>query len=129
MAASALAKKLRLQPDQRVLIRNAPDGYADLLAPLPDGIEIATSNRGTFDFAHFFVRTSSELQKITGQLARLAQADPLLWVSYPKKTSGLESDLSRDILAEIVMAAGLRTVALISVDNTWSAMRLRAAST
>ncbi|HSJ53033.1 MAG TPA: hypothetical protein VLC52_04730 [Anaerolineae bacterium] len=127
METSALATKLRLQPGHRVLLLNAPEGYLDRLRPLPEGVELADTAGGKFDFVHLFARNSTDLAWMARQAVEAIEYDGVLWVSYPKKSAGVESDLNRDIRWEILEEAGLRPVTQVSIDDVWSALRFRPA--
>jgi hypothetical protein len=127
MEASALARKLRLQPGHRVLILNAPEGYVDRLRPLPQGVELADTAGGEFDFVHLFARNSTDLAWMVRQALESIKYDGLLWVSYPKKSAGVATDLSRDVFWTALEGDGLRPVMQVSIDDTWSALRFRPA--
>lgn len=123
--ATPLSKKLRMHTVQRALILNAPQGYLESLEELPEGIEISEQAEGKSEFVHLFVKDSAEYKDL-GQIAFEAVAyDGLLWISYPKKSAKIESDLSRDILWEMTKESGFRPVTQISIDATWSALRFR----
>ena len=127
METSALAKKLRLQPGLRALILNAPDGYVERLRPLPEGVELAHTAGGKFDFVHLFARNSSDLAWMARQAVEAIEYDGVLWISYPKKSAGVETDLNRDVFWDALEEDGLRPVSQVSIDDTWSALRFRPA--
>jgi len=127
MEVSALARKLRLQPGLRVLILNAPEGYLDRLRPLPEGIELAEVAGGEFDFVHLFARNSAELARMAPQALKSIKYDGVLWISYPKKSAGVDTDLSRDVFWTALEEDGLRPVTQVSIDDIWSALRFRPA--
>jgi len=118
---SELIKKLRLSAGQRALVLNAPEGYLDRLGDLP----VAGEPAGTFDFVQLFVRTQAELEQQGPAAYQAVRYDGLLWICYPKKSAGVESDLSRDVVWEIVAQSGLRPVTQVSIDAIWSALRFR----
>jgi hypothetical protein len=125
MTTAGLHKKLRILPGQRMLVINAPPGYLDAIGGLPEGSALEQSGKGPFDFVHLFVREAAELETM-GPAARSAVTyDGILWFSYPKLSSGVASDLSRDIVARIGSGLGLRAVAQVSIDEVWSAIRFR----
>ncbi|NIW46720.1 MAG: hypothetical protein GWN30_18780, partial [Gammaproteobacteria bacterium] len=76
-------------------------------------------------FVHVFVRNSGDFDTYCDMAVDAVNYDGLLWMSYPKKSSGVESDLSRDILCEMMKETGMRPVMQIAVDDTWSALRFR----
>lgn len=127
MAKTPLIKKLRMQPGQRMLIINAPEDYIDQVGDLPEGVEVAEKPAGTFDFVQLFVKTLADLRSNSPAALEAVKYDGLLWMSYPKKSSKLESDLSRDMIWAEVAESGWRPVPQVSVDDVWSAMRLRPA--
>ena len=125
MAKTPLSKKLRIQPGQRILILNAPDGCLEELEPLPDDVELKDSADGKFDFVHLFARNSAELERLGPVAIEVVKYDGVLWLSYPKRSSKVETDLTRDKGWDIVTGAGLRPVTQISVNDIWSALRWR----
>jgi len=114
-----------MQPDQRVLILNEPEGYMEELGPLPDDIELADVAEGVFDFVHLFVKDSAELERLGAVALEAVKHDGLLWASYPKRSSKVQTDLTRDKGWDILTSAGLRPVTQISVNEIWSALRWR----
>ena len=96
-----------------------------LLKDLPDDVEVVHALAGELDVIHVFVATAETLQKQMPDLLKNMKADIILWVSYPKTSSDIESDLKRDRVADIVQEDGLKAVAQISVDEDWSAIRFK----
>ncbi|MBN1246758.1 MAG: hypothetical protein JXC32_03830 [Anaerolineae bacterium] len=123
-----LVKKLRLLPGQRALILNSPEGYVEGLGELPEGVALSHEAGGdTFDFVHLFVKHSEEFAAL-GPVARHAiKYDGMLWISYPKRSAKVQTDLSRDAMWGLLTDAGMRPVSQISIDDTWSAVRFRPA--
>ena len=114
-----------MPPGQRVLILNAPEGHLDELGPLPEGIELARAPGGILDFVHVFAKDLEELEKLVPVAAEAVKHDGLFWVSYPKRSSSVESDLSRDVVWKAVAKTGRRPVTQVSVNEVWSAIRFR----
>lgn len=129
MTQSTLAKKLQIKPSHRVLLLGAPDGHAASLEPLPEGATVATAARGTFDVVHLFVRQARDLEKSAPKAIAAVKEGGLLWISYPKKSSGVETDLTRDIGWKVVEDAGWGGVAQVAIDETWSALRFKPEAT
>jgi hypothetical protein len=124
MSGSTLAKKLLVKPGYRAALVNAPAGFAKRLEPLPESASVAEGAGPGNDLVLAFARDRTELVRVASSAARLVKPDGLLWICYPK---GGKSDLSRDVLWDILSREGLTGVTLVSVDQTWSAMRFRAA--
>ena len=125
MADSILAKKMKLKPGQRAAIIQAPSGYAEALQPLPENVEIAQQLEGQFDWVQLFVKNQAELEKWLPQVVAALRPASLLWVTFPKGSSKIQTDLTRDKGWDAVQRADLKWINLISVDETWSAFSLR----
>lgn len=125
MTTSALGKKLQIKPGDRVLLLDAPEGFAASLDPLPEGAAIATAARGRFDVVHLFVRDSRALSRSAAKALNAVADGGVLWIAYPKKSSGVETDLTRDVGWKVVEEAGWGGVAQVAIDEVWSALRFR----
>ena len=125
MPESTLAKKLKLKAGHRAAILNAPEGYLEQLRPLPDGVELLDHVEGKVDWAQLFVRNKSELDRMAPQVIAALKPESLLWISFPKGTSKIQTDLSRDKGWDSLKQADLKWINLVSVDETWSAFSLR----
>ena len=119
------ARKLRLGPGQRLLVIEAPPAIEALLGPLPAGASFSSTEPSP-DVTLLFATDVASLERHLLEAARVAADDPMLWVAYPKRGGAVTSDLDRDGLAAATeRIAALTGVALVSLDATWSAMRLR----
>jgi hypothetical protein len=125
MPVTSLVNKMKLKPNQRAVIVNAPEGYREELSPLPDGVTIANTLEGTFDWVQIFVRNKAELDQLAPQIVSALKPDSLLWLSFPKGTSKIQTDLTRDKGWDVLQQTDLKWVNLISVNETWSAFALR----
>ncbi len=125
METASLIKKLRIQPGQRLLILNIPEGYISTLGQLPEGVEVIDMPNGVFDFVQVFVKSISELEKQAPVAIKAVKYDGLLWICYPKQSSGIKTDINRDTGWSVVQKAGLRPVTQVAIDDTWSALRFR----
>jgi hypothetical protein len=124
-ADSGLIKKLLLKPGQKAAVLNPPAGYLEGLGPLPEGAELVARPNAPLDFVHLFVRDKDELDKLTPQAIRLLKDDGIFWVSYPKGSAKVKTNLNRDKLWKFMKGHGFDGVAMVSIDETWSAMRFR----
>ena len=125
MANSGIAKKLRIKPDQRVLIINSPEGYVDDLSKELETGQIDQVAKGEYEFVQVFALNSEQLDEQIQLALDVVVFDGLLWVSYPKGSSRVETDLNRDIIWERLASRGIRPVTQVSIDKVWSAMRFR----
>lgn len=121
MEDAALIKKLLIKPTYRCIVLNSPDGYLPRLGTLPleDNLE------GKFDFIYLFARNKDEVDEFGPAVVEAIKPEGVLWISYPKGSSKIKSDISRDKGWDTIREKGFQGVSLISVDDTWSAMRFR----
>jgi Bacteriocin-protection, YdeI or OmpD-Associated len=125
MPDKSVAQKLLLKPNQRAFAVNAPRGLAALLGDLPSGAKLVKAASPAADLVLLFARDRAELGvHAPAALAAVGEAT-LFWIAYPKKTSAVATDLSRDEGWEAIHAGGYEGVAIAAVDETWSAMRFR----
>jgi len=123
----SVAQKLALKPGLKFLLLNAPPGYEEHLGPLPEGVKRETSAGGIADVIQVFMASRKELESSLPRLKKRVVSTGTIWVTYPKGTSKLKSDLNRDSIREYAATIGLETVAIFSVDEDWSALRLKVA--
>lgn len=126
---SDLAKKLRILPGKRVLTLSAPDSISEILGPLPDKASLSSRGSGVFEVVMFFVTDSKSLEKGLSRAISFVGPETVFWICYPKKTSGVKTDLSRDVGWNLVTEAGFGGVTQIAIDQTWSALRFKLEST
>jgi hypothetical protein len=125
MAASPLTKKLLIKPNYSVAILNAPEGYVDSLGELPDGVKVADTVVGAHDLVQVFVYSLTDLEARFDTAQRAVKNGGLLWVTYPKKTGTIKTDIHRDNGNAYAATQGWEGVAMIAIDDTWSAMRFK----
>jgi hypothetical protein len=119
-----LVDKLGIKPGTRIAILNAPRGYRATLGTLPPGVVVASAPRGTFPFIQFFTRSRSLLQTKLDMLLRALEPDGALWISWPKKASGVATDMTEDAVREIALPVGLVDIKVAAVDDVWSGLKL-----
>lgn len=123
-----LKEKFQLKNVTKLAVRNAPEGYAKILADGMEGIEIVCGSEAAADALLLFVNNLAEAQALApGAVAAVAPAKPegVLWIAYPKGGSGVKTDVNRDKLWPVVQDLGWRPVRQVAIDNVWSAMRFR----
>lgn len=125
MSESALAKKMKLKPRSRAAVVDAPDGYLDELGPVPEGAVLSDRLEGPHDWIQVFVTNKAELDSAAPAAIDALALDGLLWFAFPKGSSRIQTDLTRDQGWESVLAADLKWVGLISVNDIWSAFGMR----
>lgn len=91
------------------------------------GTELATAPEGTYDFVQAFVKSKAELDRLATIAIKVAKPGALVWITYPKKSGAIKTDITRDSGWDPVFAVGWLGVALVAIDTTWSAFCIRPA--
>lgn len=121
-SGTPLAKKLGIKADHRLLLVRAPDGFRDTLAPLPPGVVVRTQARATADVIVFFATRTRDLDRLEPLARRLDPAGGL-WVGWPKKASGVATELAFDAVRTAGLSIGLVDNKVCAIDDTWSGLR------
>ena len=121
-AGTPLFKKLGIKDGSRVSLVDAPQRFEAKLGNLPEGVLLQRSDNAPSDLTLWFVTSNEYLQDRIHSMRRSIGKDGL-WVIWPKKTSGMQSDLSQVIVRRIGMDAGLVDYKIASIDETWSGLR------
>ena len=122
-STTPLAKKLGIKAKYRVALVNEPPDFRRELVGLPEGVRFVTSVQASLDVIVFFVRSQRELIQNFPRLAsRLAPAG-MLWIAWPKKASGVITDLSDNSVRQIGLDAGLVDVKVCAVNEIWSGLK------
>ncbi|WP_428330787.1 YdeI/OmpD-associated family protein [Mucilaginibacter sp.] len=122
---SIIAKKLQIKPGKRWLFYSAPDNYLAALEPLPEGVTTDFYIEDEHDGIQLFVINRDELSTSLGMIARVLKPDTIFWITYPKKSSGSNSDLQIMGNWDSLDKYGLQVVAAISIDHFWTALRIK----
>jgi hypothetical protein len=123
-SGTPLAKKLGIKPGSRIHAANAPGHYLKLVAPLPEGVKVLPRLSGDADIVHLFSTSKSDLaKKLRAVLAKL-KVNGAIWVSWPKKSSKVATDISEDTVRELALPLGLVDIKVCAVDDVWSALKL-----
>lgn len=123
-SGTPLTQKLGIKAGQKVITLGAPPGYRKLLSPMPDGVSFATNAEPKATFLHLFVVKRATLEKELKRLRKLIADTGVLWVSWPKKSSGVKTDITEDVIREICLPLGFVDIKVCAVDDTWSGLKL-----
>ena len=118
-----LSQKLGIKPGMQVVALGAPGSYAELLGELPPGARVHSRLPRTTRFIHRFVSRRQELQADFNRLAGSLADNGTLWISWPKKSSGVATDLSEDVVRELGLPLGLVDVKVCAIDQVWSGLK------
>ena len=123
-SGTPLAKKLGIGEGARVCTTHAPRDYRALLEPLPPGVRFTTRMSRDVRVAHLFTRRRAELRRWLVTMRRALAPEAALWVSWPKRSSGMETEVTADAIRELALPLGLVDVKVCAVDETWSGLKL-----
>lgn len=123
-SGTPLAKKLGFRPGDRVRIENAPENYDALVSPLPDGVTVSTRLRSAIDVCHLFVDRRKALAIRLPVIRDMITPDGTIWVSWPKKSSGVASDIVEGDIRSLALPIGLVDIKVCAIDEVWSGLKL-----
>jgi hypothetical protein len=122
-SGTPLPKKLGIKPGSRVCMANAPPEVRSELSAALAGCEHVADAKPPLDFAMVFTKSKAELAKEFQRLSKRLAPAGMLWVSWPKKSSGVATDLNGNIVREIGLAAGLVDVKVCAITDVWSGLK------
>jgi len=117
-------KKLGIKPGIKALIIGEPKEYFDWIAPLPEGSKFTGKTPSTeIDIAHLFVKDFKTFTKLYRETKKVLKKDGMMWISWPKKSSGVATDLDENVIRDFGLKNGLVDVKVCAVDETWSGLK------
>ena len=122
-SGTPLPKKLGVKPNQRIALVNAPTDFAKVLGRLPENAAIVKRLDGPLDLILLFVDREQTLAKQFPILANKLQSNGMIWVAWPKKSSGVATDLVFEKVQRIGLDCGLVDVKICAVDDVWSGLK------
>ncbi len=125
MSSKSVVQKLQLKAGQKFLLVNPPKGYMESLGELPKNVSVISELSDRAEMIQVFIPLRSELEEQMARLKPLLSPQGILWLTYPKGTSKIKTDINRDTIREYAQSVGLEAVAIFSVDANWAALRLK----
>lgn len=125
MSNKSVAEKLMIKPGRSVLLVNPFEGYLDLLDYLSEITVHLNESSNPVDIIQLFVKSQKELEEFLPKLKSSLKPGGMIWVTYTKKTSKLAGDIHRDTINAYAKSLGMEGIAIISIDEDWSALRLK----
>jgi hypothetical protein len=123
-SGTPLIKKLGINEGARLLALNEPVEYWNWISPLPEGVVKARKNAKTkLDFIHLFVKEKKVFEKEFIESRKGLKKDGMLWISWPKKSSKVETDLDENLIRDFGLKNGLVDVKVCAIDETWSGLK------
>jgi hypothetical protein len=123
-SGTPLAKKLGLQEGCRLFLRAAPENYARLISPAPSGLKTVPRIDEDTDVIHLFGSERRALEKELRAARAHMRADAVIWVSWPKKSAGVTTDITEDVVRALALPLQLVDIKVCAVDDTWSGLKL-----
>jgi hypothetical protein len=128
MSEKTIPQRLFLKPGYRMLLLHAPETYPSAIEPLPERVTLLVGEVQSADLIQIFTANRDILEEELPKIQKIMTPNTLLWVTYHKGTSKIKTDINRDIIREYAQTLGLEAVAMISIDDDWSALRLKRTS-
>ena len=122
-SSTPLVKKLGIKSGNRVMLVNAPRSFADELGQIPEDVSFVARLKPGLDVILFFAASRRELEDRFEKLSRNLSPSGMLWVAWPKKSSGVETDLSFDVVQKTGLAAGLVDTKVCAINDIWSGLK------
>ena len=119
-----LPQKLGIKSGMNVVTINAPTNYRRLLGTIPENVTFSDRLKADSSFVHVFIKKRSELQKTLSVLRKKIAHTGTVWVSWPKKSSGVPADVTEDVIRAVALPFGFVDVKVCAIDETWSGLKL-----
>jgi hypothetical protein len=123
-SGTPLVKKLGIGANARVCTKNAPDKYVQLLEPLPSGVSFHAKPSESTDVVHVFVDRKRTLVKELNELRKILRSSAMIWISWPKKSSKVPTDITEDTIREVALPLGFVDIKVCAVTEVWSGLKL-----
>jgi hypothetical protein len=123
-SGTPLAKKLGYKASTRALVIAAPANYLAMLEPLPDAVLFEKAPSAATDLAHVFVTERRVLAKELGVLRKMLKPEAAVWVSWPKKSAKVPTDITEDVVRQVGLPLGFVDIKVCAVNDTWSGLKL-----
>ena len=123
-SGTPLPRKLGIKPGARLALIGAPDGFDQTLGELPEDVRVLRRARGPLDVIVAFHRRRAELERHLGALREALDPAGGLWIAWPKRASGVATDLNDNVVRELGLATGLVDNKVCAIDGVWSGLRL-----
>jgi hypothetical protein len=124
-SGTPLLKKLGIKPGHTILVLNEPTDYWKWLSPLPDDVVVKEKlSAGANDFIHLFVTEKKVYEKEVLRCRKSLKQDGMIWVSWPKKSSAVVTDMNEDVIRDFALKNSLVDIKVCAVDEVWSGLKL-----
>lgn len=123
-SGTPLVRKLGIRGGMTICARNAPEGYPELLRPLPSDVVFVSRASSRTDLVHLFVSKAAALSEELPRLRELLRPDAAVWVSWPKKSSRVPTDITENVIRSMALPLGFVDIKVCAVNDIWSGLKL-----
>jgi hypothetical protein len=123
-SGTPLAKKLGIKAGFKVVTIGSPVGYSELLAPLPEDVDLTHTVISSADLIHVFTNSRNELFSVLSKYRHLIKQEGVVWVSWYKKSAKLPTEITEDLIREAALPLGFVDVKVCAIDENWSGLKL-----
>jgi hypothetical protein len=123
-SGTPLAKKLGIKKGYKIRIVNQPSYYFELFTEMPENITILTDKKIKKNLIHYFTKSAKDLHKDIVSIRNEIEPDGMIWISWPKKSSKVTTDITEDIIRDLALTNGLVDIKVCAVDEIWSGLKL-----
>lgn len=123
-SGTPLVKKLGISPGATIHVKSEPKDYWVWISPLPEGVVVKKKAAAGLYFVHLFVKSLVEFKKEVLMAKKSLDPDGMIWISWPKKSSKVPTDLDENVIRDFALKNGLVDVKVCAVDEVWSGLKL-----
>lgn len=123
-SGTPLVKKLGIRAGLRIRVKHEPKAYWDWISPLPEGVEVTSRATSGLGFVHLFVTKLKAYKSEVLAARKMIAPDGMIWISWPKKSSKVETDLDENVIRDFALKNGLVDVKVCAIDEVWSGLKL-----
>jgi hypothetical protein len=120
----SVVQKLGIKPGFRIFVDGAPASYDEIVGELPADATIASRLKASLDMVHLFAMQAAALRKKLPACREAIAPDGMVWVSWPKKSSGVVTDVTENVVRDTALSLGLVDIKVCAIDDTWSGLKL-----
>jgi hypothetical protein len=123
-SGTPLAAKLGIKEQSEIVVVGAPEGYRELLEPLPASVRFAPEPRASTDIVQVFTTRRAELAQALTRYRKILSPQAVVWVSWPKKAAKVPTEITEDVVRELALPLGFVDVKVCAVNEVWSGLKL-----
>jgi hypothetical protein len=123
-SGKSVVQKLGIKPGFRIFVDGAPTVYGDVVGPLPADVSLAPRLKDPLDMVHVFAKELAALSKKLPACREAIAPGGMVWVSWPKKSSGVATDVTENLVRDTALSLGLVDVKVCAIDDIWSGLKL-----